>query len=59
MEHTVAHYIASLLTNIKTVTEDGLKHMQADIDALGQAFEQSLAREKVLLQLAMSFTFIA
>ena len=47
LEETIAHYIASLLTYTKAITDPFLKRMEADREQLFEFFEKSCAKERV------------
>ena len=47
LEETIAHYIASLLTYTKAITDPFLKRMEADREQLVDFFEKSCAKERV------------
>ena len=47
LEETIAHYIASLLTYTKAITDPFLKRMEADREQLLDFFEKSCAKERV------------
>ncbi len=49
LEETTAHYIASLLTYTKAITDPFLKRMESDYEQLGDFFEKSCAKERVRL----------
>ena len=47
LEETVAHYVASLLTYTRAITDPFLKRMEADYQQLCDFFEKSCAKERV------------
>ena len=47
LEETVAHYVASLLTYTRAITDPSLKRMEADYQQLCDFFEKSCAKERV------------
>ena len=47
LEETVAHYVASLLTYTRAITDPSLKRMEADYQQLADFFEKSCAKERV------------
>ena len=49
LEETIAHYIASLLTYTKAITDPFLKRMETDREQLFDFFEKSCAKERVRL----------
>ena len=47
LEETIAHYIASLLTYTRAITDPFLKRMDADKEQLLDFFEKNAAKERV------------